>query len=121
MYLPAEAQDRLFEQITELSAPGSRVSAEAVRHHDEERRAEMRQRWEKMADDLGIERKVDIGDLTYNDPHRANSSSGSTRHGWTRHRHLVRRRDAPSGSVDRGAVASDYQDGFSTFVIAERR
>ena len=32
MYLPAEAQDRLFEQINELSAPGSRVSAEAVSH-----------------------------------------------------------------------------------------
>jgi len=30
MYLPAEAQDRLFEQITALSAPGSRVAAEAV-------------------------------------------------------------------------------------------
>jgi methyltransferase (TIGR00027 family) len=39
MYLPAESQDRLFEQIGELSAPGSRISAEAVRHHDEDRRA----------------------------------------------------------------------------------
>ena len=26
MYLPADAQDRLFEQVTELSAPGSRVA-----------------------------------------------------------------------------------------------
>ena len=25
MYLPAEAQDRLFEEITELSAPGSQI------------------------------------------------------------------------------------------------
>ena len=54
MYLPAEAQDRLFAQITELSAPGSRVSAEAVRHHDEDRRTRMRERWEKMADNIGI-------------------------------------------------------------------
>ena len=45
MYLPADAQDRLFGQITELSAPGSRLSVEAVRHHDEERRERMRQRW----------------------------------------------------------------------------
>ena len=35
MYLPADARDRLFEQVTELSAPGSRVSAEAVAHRDE--------------------------------------------------------------------------------------
>ena len=33
MYLPADAQDRLFEQITELSAPGSRVAAETVGRH----------------------------------------------------------------------------------------
>ena len=39
MYLPADAQDRLFELVTELSAPGSRVSAETVGHHSEERRA----------------------------------------------------------------------------------
>ena len=30
MYLPADAQDRLFELITELSAPGSRIAAETV-------------------------------------------------------------------------------------------
>ena len=30
MYLPAEAQDRLFENITALSAPGSRISVETV-------------------------------------------------------------------------------------------
>ena len=38
-YLPADAQDRLFESITELSAPGSRLSTESVPVHDEERRA----------------------------------------------------------------------------------
>ena len=43
MYLPADAQDRLFEQITELSAPGSRVAAETVGVQSEERRAEMRE------------------------------------------------------------------------------
>lgn len=120
MYLPAEAQDLLFERITELSAPGSRVSAEAVRHHDEERRAAMRQRWEKMADDLGIQRNVDIGDLTYNDPHRAELVEWLAGHGWSatgtsstdEMRRLDRWVEVPS---------QDYQDGFSTFVIAERR
>ena len=33
MYLPADAQDRLFEQVTELSAAGSRIAAETVGLH----------------------------------------------------------------------------------------
>jgi methyltransferase (TIGR00027 family) len=119
MYLPAEAQDRLFEQISDLSAPGSRISAEAVRHHDEERRAQMRQRWEKMADDLEIERTVDIADLTYNDPDRADLTDWLNTHGWQASgtgstdemRRLGRWVDVPD---------QDYEDGFTTFVVAER-
>ena len=120
MYLPAEAQDRLFEQITELSAPGSRVSAEAVRHHDEERRAQMRERWEKMADEVGIERTVDIADLTYNDEHRAELTDWLNVHGWTA-------TGTPSGDEMRRlgrwieVPNQDEQDGFSTFVAAQRR
>ena len=119
MYLPAEAQDRLFEQITELSAPGSRVSAEAVRHHDEERRTAMRERWQKMADDLEIERTVDIQDLTYNDEHRADVTEWLNGHGWTASgtssTDEMRRLDRWVPVQD-----ADYQDGFSTFVIGER-
>jgi methyltransferase (TIGR00027 family) len=119
MYLPAEAQDRLFEQITELSAPGSRVSAETVRHLDEERRAQMRQRWEKMADELNIERTVDIADLTYNDPHRADVTEWLGAHGWTASgqsssdemRRLGRWVEVPD---------LEDQEGFSTFVVGER-
>ena len=119
MYLPAEAQDRLFEQITELSAPGSRISAEAVRHHDEERRAQMRQRWEKMADDMGIERTVDIADLTYNDEHRADLTEWLNAHGWAAtgvaSTEEMRR-------LDRWTQVPDQpDDGFSTFVVAQRR
>lgn len=121
MYLPAEAQDLLFERITELSAPGSRVSAEAVRHHDEERRAQMRQRWEKMSDELGIERNVDIGDLTYNDPHRAEVTGWLTAHGWlasgTQSADEMRRLDR---WVEVPNQDEQYRDGFSTFVVAER-
>lgn len=119
MYLPAEAQDRLFEQITALSAPGSRISAEAVRHHSEERRQQMRERWEKMADDMGIERTVDIADLTYNDPHRAELADWLNDHGWmatgTPSTDEMRR-------LDRFVEVPDQQDedGFSTFVVARR-
>jgi len=120
MYLPAEAQDLLFERITALSAPGSRVSAEAVGHHDEDRRAQMRERWEKMADQLGIERTVDISDLTYNDPHRADVVDWLGAHGWTASgvdsteemQRLNRWVEVPE-LLDRQA--------FSTFVVAERQ
>lgn len=119
MYLPAEAQDRLFEQITELSAPGSRVSAEAVRHTAEEQRARMRERWEKMSDDLGIERTVDIADLTYNDPERADVTEWLNGHGWsatgTVSTDEMQRLDRWIEITD-----EDYQGGFSTFVVAER-
>ena len=119
MYLPADAQDRLFEQITALSAPGSRLSVEAIRHHDEERRERMRERWQKMADDIGIERNVDIADLTYNDPDRADATEWLGAHGWDASgtpstdemRRLNRWTEVPE---------EDYQDGFSTFVVAER-
>jgi methyltransferase (TIGR00027 family) len=46
MYLPADAQDRLFDQVTEHSAIGSRIAVETVGRHAPERRAEMRERFE---------------------------------------------------------------------------
>jgi methyltransferase (TIGR00027 family) len=119
MYLPAEAQDRLFELITALSAPRSRVSVEAVGHHDEDRREEMRARFEKLADQLGIQRTVDVADLTYNDPDRADVAQWLDAHGW-------RAEAVPSGQEMRrlGRWAdppmSHDQDTFATFVVAER-
>jgi O-methyltransferase involved in polyketide biosynthesis len=79
----------------------------------------MRERWEKMADDLGIERTVDIADLTYNDPHRADATAWLNAHGWIASgtmstdemRRLDRWVDVPDQHV---------QDGFSTFVVARR-
>jgi methyltransferase (TIGR00027 family) len=119
MYLPAEAQDRLFEQIGELSAPGSRISVEAVAHHDEERRAQMRERWNHVADDLGIERTIDIADLTYNDPHRADATAWLNAHGW---------RASGTGSTEEmrrldrwvEVPSQDGQENFTTFVVGER-
>ena len=50
MYLPSDAQDRLFEQVTALSAPGSRIAAETAASHAEDRREDMRRRFERVAD-----------------------------------------------------------------------
>ena len=119
MYLPAEAQDGLFEQITALSATGSRLSAEAMGYRDEERREQMRQRWEKMAAEVGLEQPIDIADLIYNDPDRADVVDWLAAHGWT-----------ASGTVSRDEMRrldrwvqspnQDLQDVFSTFVVGER-
>jgi methyltransferase (TIGR00027 family) len=120
MYLPADAQNKLFEQITELSAPGSRVSAEAVGHQDEARREEMRERFAKVADQIGIERSVDVQELIYNDPDRANLTDWLNDHGWTASAVAstdeMRRLDR---WVDLGMP--DDEAPFSTFVVAQLR
>ena len=119
MYLPAEAQDLLFKQINALSAPGSRISAEALGYLEEEGREQMRQRWKKMAEEVGLEQPVDIADLIYNDPHRADVVDWLAAHGWTASGTVssdeMRRLDRWVEPPNR-----DVQDGFSTFVVGER-
>ena len=57
MYLPPEAQDRLFDNITELSAPGSKLATEY--HPDSEatmtqRAQEFNDRWAKFGCDVNL-------------------------------------------------------------------
>jgi methyltransferase (TIGR00027 family) len=120
MYLPADAQDRLFAQITELSAPGSRIAAETAANHADERRKEMRDRLERVAAKLGIERSVDIQDLIYHDDDRADVAAWLNDHGW---------RAAGQNSGDEmrrlnrwveGVPSGDDRDALSQFVTAER-
>jgi O-methyltransferase involved in polyketide biosynthesis len=62
IYLPPDAQDRLFDNITALSAPGSRLATE---YHPDggtgiaERAASMSSQWRDQGLDL------DMGDLFY--------------------------------------------------------
>jgi methyltransferase (TIGR00027 family) len=54
-YLPPEAQDRLFDNITALSAPGSRLSTEHVpdpHAFSDERLARISERWQRFGFDL---------------------------------------------------------------------
>ncbi|MBI3691120.1 MAG: class I SAM-dependent methyltransferase [Mycolicibacterium aromaticivorans] len=119
MYLPADAQDRLFELVTELSAPGSRVSAEAVGHHSEERREEMRERFDKFADQLGIERTIDMQNLTYNDPDRADLTEWLNAHGWqATGQHAVDEMRRLGRWID--IPMADDPDAFATFVVAQK-
>lgn len=118
MYLPAAAQDRLFEQITGLSAVGSRIAVETAGQHAPERRAEMRARFERISEQLGIPHGVDVSDLTYDDPDRADVAGWLNAHSW-------RATAQPSRDVERQLgrhVELPMHDGdsFSTFVTAER-
>jgi methyltransferase (TIGR00027 family) len=118
MYLPAAAQDRLFEQVTGLSAAGSRIAVETAGRHAPERRAEMRARFERISEQLGIPQSVDVSDLTYDDPDRADVADWLNAHRW-------RATAVPSHDVQRRLgrhIELPMNDGeaFSTFVTAQR-
>ncbi|UMB69291.1 class I SAM-dependent methyltransferase [Mycobacterium paraterrae] len=120
MYLPADAQDRLFTQITELSATGSRVAAETAANHADERRQEMRERLDRVAEQLGIERNVDIQDLMYRDDARADVATWLNEHGW---RATAQSCDDEMRRLNRwveGVPLADDKQAFSQFVTAER-
>ncbi|MEO3759796.1 class I SAM-dependent methyltransferase [Mycobacterium sp. B14F4] len=117
MYLPAEAQDRLFEQITALTAPGSRVCAETVGVRADERRAEMRARFERIAAQFGMEDTLDVAELMYNDPDRADVAQWLDAHGW-RAQTVTSRQEMRR--LGRWVLPDEYagDDGFSSFVTA---
>jgi methyltransferase (TIGR00027 family) len=78
MYLPPEAQDRLFDNITALSAPGSKLATEYHPDSDttmSERAREFNQRWL----DLGCD--IDLSGLFF-DGERSNVVDYLSAHGW---------------------------------------
>jgi methyltransferase (TIGR00027 family) len=83
-YLPAAAQDRLFETITELSAAGSSVAVEAFTvdtdRHAASRRVAWRERTALMRERLGLD--VDFESLSYRDESRADAYEWLRQHGW---------------------------------------
>ena len=78
MYLPPEAQDRLFDKITELSAPGSRLATEFHPNDDttmSERAREFNQRWINLGCD------IDLSGLFF-DGERSDVVDYLTERGW---------------------------------------
>lgn len=125
MYLPAEAQDLLFERVTELSAPGSRIAAETVGKHSEERRARMREKFEALMTRFRAEggpdlsQPMDVADLMYDDPHRANVATWLGAHGWVA---AAVTSEAEMRRLDRWVLTEEVdEDSFSEFVTAERQ
>jgi methyltransferase (TIGR00027 family) len=120
MYLPAEAQDRLFTQIGELSAVGSRVSAETAPSHAEERRQQMRERFKKVADQLGLEQTVDVGELMYRDDDRADLTDWLNEHGWRAQGPNATDEMRRLGRWIENVSFADDKGAFSDFVVGER-
>ncbi len=119
MYLPADAQDRLFEQVTELSAAGSRIAAETVGIHAADRRERMRERFERIAAQFGIDDTLDVGELTYEDPDRADVAEWLDEHGWQST--AVTSQDEMRRLGRAVELADTDGDSFATFVTAEKR
>ncbi|MGU3652899.1 class I SAM-dependent methyltransferase [Mycolicibacterium sp. A43C] len=122
MYLPGDAQDRLFEQITALSAPGSRIAAETAPMQAEERRAQMKERFDRIKEKFGLADSVDVGELMYNDPDRADLAPWLAEHGWDSA--AVKSADEMR-RLNRWALPEGpdipEDDAFSQFVTATRR
>ncbi len=116
MYLPADAQDRLFAQITELSASGSRVAAETVGVQAEDRREVMRERFQQIAAQFGMEDAIDVGDLMYHDENRSDVADWLNGHGWAAS--AVTSRDEMR-RLGRWVLPEETdQKAFSDFVVA---
>src|SRR5947209_9306317 len=75
-YLPSDAQDRLFEMFTALSAPGSQVAIEAFGMNSRSNS----QRWLRMRERLGLD--VNVQALTYHEPDRTDPVEWLADHGW---------------------------------------
>ncbi|WP_245604958.1 hypothetical protein [Mycobacterium genavense] len=80
----------------------------------------MRERFKRVADEIGIEQSVDVGELMYRDENRVDVAEWLNQHGW---------RATSQNSIDEmervgRRVASveldDDKDSFSDFVIGER-
>lgn len=75
-YLPSDAQDRLFEKFTALSAPGSQAAIEEFGVNSSSNTG----RWTRMRERLGLD--VNVEALTYNEPDRSDAGAWLTSHGW---------------------------------------
>jgi methyltransferase (TIGR00027 family) len=96
-YLPPDAQDRLLDTMTELSAPGSRVAVESVPNinpadHEKaiERMQAVSERWREHGFDLDFAELVYLGD-------RNEAATYLGNHGWQLNRSSVSELFAANG------------------------
>jgi methyltransferase (TIGR00027 family) len=126
-YLPPDAQDRLLDTITDLSAPGSRVAVESMPNIDKvdhekaiERMQAASERWRDHGFDLDFAELVYLGD-------RNDAASYLGGHGWQITRNSVKELFAanglpplPEGSDDVSNI-SELQYVSGTLIDKSRR
>lgn len=95
VYLPDEAQDALFDNITALSAPGSRLAFEFVPDTAVFADARWRAHHDRMSE-LGFE--IDFNDLVYHG-HRSHILDYLTQRGWRTSSQTVKELHAANGFV----------------------
>ncbi|MGX9789984.1 class I SAM-dependent methyltransferase [Mycobacterium sp. MMS18-G62] len=112
-YLPPDAQDRLLDTITDLSAPGSRVAVESVPNIDPadheraiERMQSASERWRDHGFDLDFANLVYLGD-------RNEAASYLADHGWQLSRKTVTELFAANGLPP---LAVDDEGNFGELV-----
>jgi methyltransferase (TIGR00027 family) len=83
-YLPGDAQDRLFDLVTEHSAAGSQMAVEAFNvdpaQYSDEKRAARRERTAQLRERLGLH--LDVDTLMYTDDRRSDAAQWLAEHGW---------------------------------------
>jgi methyltransferase (TIGR00027 family) len=83
-YLPGDAQDRLFDLVTEHSAAGSQIAVEAFNLHPSQysadKRAARRERTAQLRERLGLD--LDVDTLMYTDDRRSDAAEWLAEHGW---------------------------------------
>jgi methyltransferase (TIGR00027 family) len=84
MFLPGEAENRLFADIDALSAPGSRACIEDFTFDDAAREAydQRRVKTDELRRRIGDENVFDPGDLWYTDDERADPAAWFDARGW---------------------------------------
>ncbi|RFD26358.1 SAM-dependent methyltransferase [Mycobacterium uberis] len=120
MYLPADVQDGLFTQISELSVLGSQIAVETLPLYGDERREQMRVLFRKVANALGFEQSVDVQELIYHDENRAVVADWLNCHGWWATAQSAPDEMRRAGRWVDGVPMADDKDAFAEFVTAQR-
>ena len=109
-YLPPDAQDRLLDTITELSAPGSRFAAESVTRRRPGRSGEADrahaaggERWREHGFDLDFAELVYLGDRNAAEPLPGQSWLGG-------HRQQRQRAASPPTACRRSTATTPFAD-----------
>jgi methyltransferase (TIGR00027 family) len=117
VYLPDDAQDALFDNITALSGPGSRLAFEYVPDTAVFADERWRAHHERMRE-LGFE--VDLNDLVYHGQ-RSHIVDYLTRRGWQAETTLVKELHASNGfDYPDDAVAAAFGDVTYTSAVLAR-